>query len=89
MQIFEFQTPINRYSFACMWEKTRSGFRHVCHVLRNGHDIREVKVNYLNRTWERYDFQTVLFKAIATLREQSMIPDSDFEELYNRIKEGE
>ena len=37
---------------------TRNGFAHKSTLMRNGVQINEAKVNYLNRTWESYQFQT-------------------------------
>ena len=55
------------YSVACEWQNTRSGFRHVAVVLNNGTEVNRVKVTYLNRTWEAYEFETVLLKAIDSI----------------------
>lgn len=47
----------------CESEDTRSGFRHVAHILRNGYERRKpVKICYLNRTWESFEFESVLHR---------------------------
>ena|SRR3990167_4190500 len=48
----------------CEWKKTRVAFKHVATLLRDGQAINEVKINYLNRTWERYTFESVLYKLL-------------------------
>jgi hypothetical protein len=51
-------------SILCESQDTRSGFRHVAIILRNGCNTgrKPVKICYLNRTWESYEFQSVLNK---------------------------
>lgn len=49
----------------CRSESTRHGFRHLCELqTENGYTIAAAKVCYINRTWEVYNFQTVIHKAI-------------------------
>lgn len=53
------------YSVACLSLDTRNGFKHVANMLVNGRssDL-SVKINYLNRTWERYTYESVLKKLL-------------------------
>jgi hypothetical protein len=44
----------------CHTEDTRSGFRHLATLFDNGMIRARAKECYINRTWERYDYQTVL-----------------------------
>lgn len=44
----------------CRAESTRSGFRHLATLRDNGFVIAQAKECYQNRTWERYEFQTVM-----------------------------
>lgn len=46
----------------CQWKKTRMAFKHEATLLRNGLEINTVKICYQNRTWERYEFESVLYK---------------------------
>lgn len=41
-------------------EKTRNGFRHVAKLFVDGREVDSSKANYLNRTWESYDFESVV-----------------------------
>ncbi len=53
----------------CHSENTRSGFRHIVELqTENGGEIARAKVCYINRTWEVYNYQTALHKAIAAAR---------------------
>ena len=44
----------------CYTTHTRSGFCHTCKVS----GLTDTKISYLNRTWERYQYESVLKKAI-------------------------
>ena len=52
----------------CFTEKTRNGFKHVA-VLEYNEE--KITVNYLNRTWESFEYQTVLNKLIADRKEKT------------------
>lgn len=65
---------INEYlEIECEWKKTRGGFKHTATLLLNGIKREEVKCCYLNRTWEKYEYQSVIHK----LLEKSKILTSD------------
>lgn len=51
-------------NIVCESQPTRSGFRHVAVLLRDGSEIHRTKVCYLNRTWESFEFETVLAKLL-------------------------
>ena len=63
MKVF---TLDKNYSIVCEFENTVQGFRHVAVLLKNGYGERGEKtvVNYLNRTWECFEFETVLKRCI-------------------------
>jgi len=44
----------------CRAERTRSGFRHLATLLVNGIEQEKSKCCYINRTWESYEFQSVM-----------------------------
>lgn len=44
----------------CESESTRYGFRHLATLLVNGYERETAKACYYNRTWESYEFQSVL-----------------------------
>jgi len=54
----------NGYEVVCESRKTGNGFKHVALVNKDGVQVHRAVAHYLNRTWESYDFQTVLHKAI-------------------------
>ena len=46
----------------CDVKDTRSGFKHEATLFINGNEIRKTKICYLNRTWERFQYESVLNK---------------------------
>lgn len=44
----------------CKYVRTRNGFKHEAELFLNGAWVCSSKVCYLNRTWERFEFETVL-----------------------------
>jgi len=61
MRIFNLD---NLYSIACNTANTRNGFKHVATLHKNGYEVSKTKVCYINRTWERFTYETVLNKMI-------------------------
>jgi len=61
MQTFKLS---NTYSIVCQSEKTRNGFKHTASLIKNGSDVYTTKICYLNRTWESFEYQSVLQKMI-------------------------
>ena len=76
IQLFLKTDKENNYEvqFTCYTQDTTHGFRHICtlgysdttesRLIKN--DI-VAKVTYLNRTWENYQYQTVLRNAVRKL----------------------
>ena len=52
----------------CQSEKTRYGFRHLATLIGDRREISKAKRCYYNRTWESYEFESVL----ETLLEKSI-----------------
>lgn len=64
MKIFKFDTNRHNFEIACSSRNTRNGFAHHCTIIIDGRDCGvEATCHYLNRTWERYAYQTVMLKA--------------------------
>jgi hypothetical protein len=64
------------YTFGCHTTDTRNGFCHTCYDYT--HD-KTSKVSYLNRTWESFEYETVLRRAIEKC------PKALREELTNQL----
>ena len=57
------------YIFECTSESANTGFKHVCRVFKDNAEIEEAKsvVNWRNRTWEAYQYASVLEEAKSKL----------------------
>ena len=54
------------YQIFCDSQKTRNGFKHVAKLVKNNYQtISETKVCYLNRTWESFEYETVIEKLLS------------------------
>ena len=82
MQIFKLSKD---YSAVCVSEGTRSGFHHTARLIINGYGFESVKICYLNRTWESYQFETVLHKLVD---DSDIIEGSVKDRLNARIRAG-
>ena len=61
---------VNGYEFCNEFGGTRNGFYHKTILKdKNGNEIAENKINYLNRTWESYTFRTVMKSCVYALIE--------------------
>jgi hypothetical protein len=54
-------------TFVCYTTYTRVGFCHTAHLMGWKYDTTDSKQTYYNRTWERFDYETVLKRAITKL----------------------
>lgn len=59
-------------TIVCEWGKTRNGFKHTVTYLRDGNEVADAKVNYLNRTWESYEYETAIHKLLDKME----LPDA-------------
>ena len=63
--IKKYQVNGRMYTFICRSRNTRHGFAHDAELfLGNGYLIGEATCRYLNRTWERYCYQSVMIEVI-------------------------
>lgn len=60
---FDLETSKGTFTVYCESVSTRNGFKHVASVFDNGLVKFETKINYINRTWESFQFESVLNKA--------------------------
>lgn len=51
----------------CWSEKTSRGFRHLAEFYVDGELIEDAKVVYSNRTWEKYEFESVIEKMLGKM----------------------
>lgn len=67
MQIFKTTQNGNEYEFICKSANTRNGFKHECELFVNGNWKANATCYYLNRTWEKYTYQSVMYSAVSKL----------------------
>lgn len=69
-------------NFVCYTTYTRVGFCHTASLMGWKYNTTDSKQTYYNRTWERFDYETVLKRAIGKL------PADLQKEVYAQIIEG-
>ena len=52
------------------WRGTRSGFMHETELHIDGWQAAAARCHYINRTWERYSYQSVMLEAVHKLQEE-------------------
>lgn len=62
-------------------ESTRSGFRHVVILMRDGYEVDRAKATYINRTWESFPFESAL---IILLQKHPEISKRTQEKFFDR-----
>lgn len=63
---------------SCETSRTRDGFKHIVKIDVDG-KIYEGVVGYINRTWEAYDYQTALIKAV---KQMNIFSEDEISDLY-------
>lgn len=87
MKIFKIN---DRIEVVCNSEKTSYGFRHLATMFVNGSEFAKGKSTYQNRTWEKYEFQSVLFEVVnkSDLSELDKKTCKDFIDNYSSMDPG-
>jgi hypothetical protein len=65
--------------------KTKNGFKHEATLVRKTFEDVKVKINYINRTWESFEFESVIKKLFDKMKYN----ESEKEAIINKIKNGE
>jgi hypothetical protein len=82
MRIFDVNKSIR---VVCNSTSSRSGFNHTATLFVNGSERETVKVHYINRTWESYEYESVLEKLAD---ETTSLNDAGKKALKKFIKNG-
>lgn len=69
MEIRKIKINKNDYLFINEFKSTRTGFKHTTRLFKNDCLLNESSVNYINRTWECYTYQTSMKKCINDIIE--------------------
>lgn len=84
MQTFKINS---RLEAVCEWKKTRIAFKHEATLLRDGTEVGSpVKICYLNRTWERYTYESVLEKLLE--KTSPLLSENERRAFKKTIAEG-
>ena len=67
IQYFTAKVNGEEITFRCHTTWTRNGFCHTAHYTGWDYSITDSKIGYINRTWERFTYESVLNKAIDKL----------------------
>lgn len=64
---FVHEVNFHNCEFICSTRNTRNGFAHDAHLIVDGAswDNFDATCNYYNRTWERYEYQTVMRRLVS------------------------
>lgn len=86
IQYFTAKVNGKEYEFRCYTTWTRNGF---CHTVENRtYNVSNTKVSYLNRTWERFTYETALNRAIDKLLKETYLSKEVVEEIRAQIIDG-
>ena len=55
----------SEYSVECFYYETHKKWGHKARLLKNGIEVLKIKIRYYNRTWERFQYQTILDKILT------------------------
>lgn len=69
-------------TFRCHTTDTRVGFCHTAHLMGWKYEATDTKQTYYNRTWERFEYESVLKRAIEKL------PREIQQAVYDQIIDG-
>ena len=61
----------NQYTVLCDNKDTKNGFKHVATIFKNGIEQDNTKICYLNRTWESFEYESILKKIVNQYFEES------------------
>jgi len=72
--IKKYQVNDTEYTFICRSRSTRSGFAHDAELqTANGYVIGTASCHYLNRTWESYEYQSVMIRVVVQKLEEYLL----------------
>ena len=95
-QVFRAEVNGKQYTFTCYGQGTSYGFRHICtegfnNTTNCSYIKRDIiaKACYYNRTWESFQYETVLRKGIENLSESKEVKDKLYAILITKTAQDE
>lgn len=70
MGLYRLSIEGQEVTFINTWKGTRSGFQHETELYIDGRHVAAARCYYINRTWERYSYQSVMLEAVHKLQEE-------------------
>jgi hypothetical protein len=70
----------------CKYGKTSNGFKHTASLFENGLITHTSKVCYLNRTWESFDFETVLRHLLTKFK---VLPEDQIKKFLDHCRKDD
>ena len=67
MKVIKINTHEHELEFICTSRNTRTGFAHDCTLFINGYEETTAHCYYINRTWERWTYESVCVEAVDML----------------------
>ena len=77
---------LKKFEFINRSAWTRNGFKHETILFENNIEIASATMHYLNRTWENYQFQSVMLKAVGVLLDNKKEEIKENYKTENNIK---
>ena len=85
METHKFIINNHEYLFVNQFIDKRDGFNHATTLLRDGRELGTASVHYINRTWERYTYQTVMRSCVNQLfTSLSNETIQDYKDMHNK-----
>ena len=79
----------HKFVFVCEWIDSRNGFSHVCTLFDGdvyGKPLANERYHYINRTWEAYEFQSVMLGCVAKAKERILSKAIDEYKFTNSLQ---
>lgn len=83
MQTF---TINDKYTIVCTSKGTRNGFYHRATLMINGSESINSRVSYINRTWEAWTFQTVIYSLLHKAVDKGIITADQNSEFRDKLR---
>jgi len=81
----EFKLNNNTYRLDNSYSSKSDGFVHASSLYINDNYVGTSHVRYLNRTWEQYDYQTSMKKAVQSAIDNNHEHKNELEILYTQL----
>lgn len=70
----------------CHVYETRNSWGHVAKLMNNGREVSKCRIRYYNRTWESFEFESVISNL---LHKTQIIPNDQIKNFLNNLEEAE